>query len=237
MPFLAALQTPGLCARARDCLARLKWYGHFVRLVLMNKSRPVRKEAPSARPELRRGIKPSREQLVYELSDEVENLILSDAVFKLLQSIKKAIPIFYTFLKRERRRKKPSEHFRWLFAEAFAPDTPVDSDVLAICLHNLKLIRQHMEGQVLPPDTGIQTLRHLKNLAAIRKEPRYWAEYRAYRNGKQVSEILREFHAGYKELHGWEREKYFRKIYTAIQRLVEKYGGPALNKTPRRRRS
>jgi len=30
------------------------------------------------------------------------------------------------------------------------------------------------------------------------------------------------------QLHAWKREKYFRKVYNAIQRLVKKYGGPPL---------
>jgi hypothetical protein len=63
-----------------------------------------------------------------------------------------------------------------------------------------------------------------------RKEPRYWREYQAYRAGKQVSEILREFHPKYEQLHGHDREMYFRKIYYAIKRLVKRYGGPPLRK-------
>jgi hypothetical protein len=199
----------------------------------MRKNRPFGKEeAPSASPKPPNETAPSREQLVSELSHEAENFILSDAVFNQLRFIKKAIPIFYTYLSRERRRKKRSKQFQWFLVELFRSDSPVDSELLANFRDLLQLMRKQMEGEALPPDTGERTPRHLKNLAAIRKEPTYWREYRAYCNGKLVSEILREFHPAYDQLHGWDREKYFRKIYNAIQRLVEKYGGPPLTKTP-----
>jgi len=72
-------------------------------------------------------------------------------------------------------------------------------------------------------------LSHLINLMKTRAEPKYWQEYRAYCTGKSVSKILSEFHPAYGRLHAWEREKYFRKVYNAIKRLVEKYGGSPLN--------
>jgi hypothetical protein len=200
----------------------------------MTKNRPIAKSPanPPAGAKSQNETAPSREELVAELSHEVESLIRGDAIFNQLKFIKKAIPIFYTYLSRERRRKKPSEQLKWFLAEAFSPESPVDSDSLAIFLDMLRSMRKQMEGEALPPDTGEKTLRHLKNLVATRREPRYWREYRAFCSGKQVSEILREFHPAYDQLHTWEREKYYRKIYNAIQRLVEKYGGPPLSKTP-----
>jgi hypothetical protein len=174
----------------------------------------------------------TREQLVAALSHEAESLIRSDAVFKQLQFIKKAIPIFYTFLSRERRRKSPSKQLQWFISEAFRSDSPVDVELLADFLGLLQLLRKQMEGAEFPPDTGEKLLRRFKNLTAIRKEPRYWREYRAFRDGKSVSEILREFHPGYDQLHSWQRAKYFRKVYNAIQRLVGKYGGPPLSAPP-----
>ena len=92
----------------------------------------------------------------------------------------------------------------------------------------LRAIRKQMEGQELPPDTGEKMLTRLQNLMKTRKDPKYWKEYLAFRDGKEVVEILREFHPEYDRLHAWEREKYFRKVYNAIQRLVEKYGGRPL---------
>ena len=62
---------------------------------------------------------------------------------------------------------------------------------------------------------------------------------RHLRNGEILSkqtgpphEILREFHPEYEQMHEWEREKYYRKIYIAIQRLVERFGGPSMSGPP-----
>ena len=75
----------------------------------------------------------------------------------------------------------------------------------------------------------------LRNFMRTRKDPKYWKEYMAYLGGRSVADILRQFHPEYASLHAWEREKYFRKVYNAIQRLVEKYGGPSLPPTPQQR--
>jgi hypothetical protein len=200
----------------------------------MRKTRPAAtesKQTSSAIREPQKQAATSREQLVADLTHEAESLIRSDAVIKQLRSLKKVIPVLYAYLSRERRRKKPSKQLQWLLAE-FTPEIPVDNCLLVVLRDLLLSMRMQLEGGELPSDTGEKTLRHLKNLMAIRKEPRYWREYRAYRNGKLVSEILREFHPAYDQLHSWEREKYFRKVYNAIQRLVEKYGGLPLNTPP-----
>ena len=112
------------------------------------------------------------------------------------------------------------------------PPSPVDNQALVNFKDMLLASRMQMEGQELPPDTGKKMLAQLQNLMKTRKNPRYWTEYLAYRQGKPVSEILHEFHPVYDRLHAWEREKYFRKVYNAIQRLVEKYGGPPLLPPP-----
>jgi hypothetical protein len=173
----------------------------------------------------------TREQLVAALSHEAADLIRSDIVFRDLKFLKKAIPLLCTFLGRERRRKKPSEQLKWVLA-ALRPDVPVSNAGLASILNILQLMRKQMDGAQLPPDTGEKSLRYLKNLMAIRKEPKYWREYRAYCDGKTVSEILRDSHPSYVQLRTWERDKYFRKVYNAIQRLIQKYGGPPLNIPP-----
>jgi hypothetical protein len=178
---------------------------------------------------------PTREQLVAAMSQEAASLVRTDAFFRDLQSLKKAIPVLCDYLTRERRRKKPSKQLQWFLAEVFRPGSPVSIESIASSLDLLRLLRMQMEGAVLPPDSGEAALRCLKNLMATRNEPKYWREYRAWRDGKPVSEILRELHPGYDQLHSWEREKYFRKVYNAIQRLVEKYGGPSLSVPPPQR--
>jgi len=182
----------------------------------------------SPSPEPVGGGTPSREQIVEDLKREMENLVLSDAVLNMLREMKRAIPIFYTYLSRERRRKKRSKQFQWLIEQIFRPQSPVDNRALVNFKDTLLASRKQMEGQELPPDTGKKMLAQLQNFMKTRKDPKYWTEYLAYCQGKPVSEILREFHPEYDRLHAWEREKYFRKVYNAIQRLVEKYGGPPL---------
>jgi len=173
---------------------------------------------------------PSREQIVEDLKREIENLVLSDAVLNMLRVMKRASPVFYAYLSRERRRKKRSIQFQWLIEQMFRPQSPVDNSALMNFKDLLLAMRKQMEGQELPPDTGEKMLTRLQDLMKTRKEPKYWREYMAYRDGKEVAEILREFHPEYDRLHTWEREKYFRKVYNAIQRLVEKYGGRPLRR-------
>jgi len=171
----------------------------------------------------------SREQIVADLKREFEHLVLSDAVFAWLRTMKRAIPIFYAYLSRERKRKKRSKQFQWLLEQICQPQSPVDNAAIANFKDMLLAARKQMEGQELPPETGKKMLTELQNLMKTRKDPKYWREYLAYRSGKPVAEILREFHPEYDHLHTWEREKYFRKVYNAIQRLVDKYGGPPLH--------
>lgn len=168
---------------------------------------------------------PTRQELVAELTGNLERFVLSDTVFNQLRFFKEALSLVYPYLAKERRRKKRSKQFQWLLANVFRPQSPVDSSILANFRDQILRARRVLKGDALPPDTGERSLRYLKNLMAIRKEPRYWREYRAYCDGKPVSEILREFHPGYDQLHSWEREKYFRKVYNGIQRLVRNMVG------------
>jgi hypothetical protein len=177
---------------------------------------------------------PSREQIVEDLKREIENVVLSDAVLNMLRMMKRVSPVFYAYLSRERRRKKRSTQFQWVIEQMCRPQLPVDNSALTNFKDLLLAMRKQMEGQELPPDTGKKMLVQLQNFMKTRKEPKYWREYMAYRDGKEVAEILREFHPAYDGLHTWEREKYFRKVYNAIQRLVEKYGGrPLLRAAPK----
>ena len=169
---------------------------------------------------------PTREQIIADLKSEMEKLVLSDVAFNNLRTMKKGISIFYDYLSQERRRKKRSREFQWLIEQICRPKSPADSSALATFKDILLAARKQIEGQELPQDTGERILAQFQNLMKTRKDPKYWKEYLAYLDGKPVAEILREFHPEYERLHAWEREKYFRKVYNAIQRLVEKYGGP-----------
>lgn len=175
---------------------------------------------------------PSREQVVADLMREMEKLILSDAAVAELRKAKKAIECVYSYLQRERRRKKRSKHFQWLLAQMYPPPSPVRKNVLTDLRDSLVAMREQIEGHELPSDTGQTSLAKLERLVRTPTEPKYWREYTSYLNNKPVSEILREFHPQYDQLHGWEREKYFRKVYNAIKRLVEQYGGPPLAPAP-----
>ena len=174
------------------------------------------------------GESTSREQIVEDLHREIENLVLSDAAFNMLRTMKKAIAFFHSYLSREKKRKRRSKQFQWLLEQMCRPQSPVDNSALATFKDMLLSTRKQIEGQELPPDTGEKVLTQLQDLMKVRKDPKYWREYMAYRAGKDVAEILREFHPEYERLHTWEREKYFRKVYNAIQRLVERYGGRPL---------
>src|SRR5436309_1785401 len=90
---------------------------------------------------------PSREQIVEDLQRELENLLLSDVVFNMLRTMKKAVPIVYIYLSRERRRKKRSKQFRWFIEQVCRPKSPVDNSALANFKDMLRAIRKQMEGQ------------------------------------------------------------------------------------------
>jgi hypothetical protein len=176
----------------------------------------------------------SREQLVADLIREIEEWILSDTVFNALRTLKKVTGFIYPYLQQERRRKKRSKEFQWLIGEIFRPQSPVDSGVLVEFKESLLWMRNQLEGSEIPSDSGEKFVAILKNFTKTRGKPKYWREYLAYLSGRTVSQILREFHPQRDRLQTWEREKYFRKVYNAIQRLVEKYGGPPLppNQSP-----
>ena len=183
------------------------------------------------------GAKPSREQLIADVTHELEALVLSDAMFENLKSFKKAIALVYPYVQQERRRKKRSKQFRWFLGEWLREEilgaaSPVDTSALIEVKKWLVLMRIQLEGGELPQDTGRRWLKTFENALKTRTEPKYWREYQAYRSGKSVAEILRINHPQYDQLHAWEREKYFRKVYNAIKRLVKKYGGPAVPPIP-----
>ena len=176
-------------------------------------------------------LAPSREQIVGDVTTEMEKLILSDAVFDELRKAKKAIEFLYAYLQQERRRKKRSKHFQWVLAQLL-PVSPVHDTVLTALRVTLISAREAIERHELAPDIGQKSLARLVNLVKTRTEPKYWREYTAYLNKKPVAAILHEFHPQYGQLHSWDREKYFRKVYNGIQRLVGQYGGPPLPPAP-----
>ena len=178
--------------------------------------------------------KPDRDEIIGQIRTDVEHLVLSDETFSTLRNLKKAIPIFYDYIDRERRRKKRSPEFRWLMSQ-IQSQTPIDNNVLLAFSELLQKMRLQIDGLELPPDTGEKLLSHLQNLIKTRKDPNYWKEYCAFISGKSVSDVLRAFHPAYETLHGWDRAQYFRKVYNAIRRLVDKYGGPAMPAQPPQR--
>jgi len=175
---------------------------------------------------------PSRDQVAAAFATEFERLLLSDATLQNLRTMKKGLPLIERYLTRERKRKTRSPEFQWLMAQVGRPKFPVDKNALSLFTDLLRAMREQQEGAAVPPDAGKVFLGRLQSFLETRKDPKYWKEYQAYLSGRPVSDILREFHPEYERLKTWERGKYFRKVYNALQRLVAKYGGPALKEPP-----
>lgn len=167
-----------------------------------------------------------RDQIILEIHAELEKLLLSDEAFSALRDVLRGLAILPPFLRHERRRKTRSPAFVQALNALFLSGSPAGVRDLRKIRDFIATLRQTLDGAA----SGVQAdrfVRLLQDLAKRRRDPRYWKEYLAYREGKPISEILREMHPECSKLRGWEREQYFRKFYAGIQRLAAQYGRTA----------